>query len=343
MQVVTTLTLILIIFFSVLCESFADPQIVVGPAGIKGKIPEGASPQQIKQRRKRGFLFSEFGEAASLKFYAYGTTFKGGVRVALGDVNGDGVSELITAPGPGVAPNIRIVNVVNNSVLGSFNAFDSSFTGGVFVAAGDINGDGRAEIVAGNGTTSEVKVFTGVAGSLLQSFFAYDQSFTGGVHVAVGDLNGDGLAEVVTGPGAGHTPEVGIFGGTSGTEIRTFLVEDSGFTGGIFVAAGDVDGDGFAEIITGAGPGAGPHVRVFDEFGAVLSEFFAYNNSFSGGVRVAAGDVTGDGNADIITGPGNGMRAQIRHFPGLDSDGTPLDSFNVFDPKFRGGVFVAAD
>ena len=69
------------------------------------------------------------------------------------------------------------------------------------------------------------------------------------------------------------------------------------------MAAGDVTGDGVAELITGAGPGGGPHVRVWSLTTSGLVEvsgFFAYNPAFPGGVFVAAGDVTGDGIADSL-------------------------------------------
>ena len=83
------------------------------------------------------------------------------------------------------------------------------------------------------------------------------------------------------------------------------------FTGGVFVAAGDVNGDGCADIVTGAGAGGGPHVRVFDgRTGTETHGFFAFAPAFTGGVRVAAGDVNGDGHAEIIIGAGPGGAAR---------------------------------
>ncbi|MFX8645089.1 hypothetical protein ABTM18_20385, partial [Acinetobacter baumannii] len=77
---------------------------------------------------------------------------------------------------------------------------------------------------------------------------------------------------------------------------------DPGFTGGISVTTADINGDGVDDIITGALSGGGPHVQVFDGTDLhVLRSFFAYDPGFRGGVQVAAGDVTGDGIADIIT------------------------------------------
>ena len=112
------------------------------------------------------------------------------------------------------------------------------------------------------------------------------------------------MAQMVTGSGPGDPAEVHLI---ESSGERAFLAYDPLFLGGVHVALGDVDGDGTADIITGAGTGGGPHVRVFS--GADLSElasFFAYSPAFVGGVTVAAGDVDGDGLADIITGAGPG-------------------------------------
>src|SRR5262249_33539975 len=120
-----------------------------------------------------------------------------------------------------------------------------------------------------------------------RSFMAYCPSFTGGVYVAAGDLNGDGWADIVTGAGAGGGPHVEVFSGQDGTLVLSFLAFAPGFTGGARVGTVDVNGDGRADIIAGAGPGGGPEVRVFSGAGgAVLWEFFAYDPGFLGGVFV---------------------------------------------------------
>jgi hypothetical protein len=150
-------------------------------------------------------------------------------------------------------------------VGGGFFAYDPSFSGGVFVATGTVNGGAKADVLtgAGPGGGPNVRVFDGITQGLIRNFFAYQPGFTGGVFVAAGDLNGDGNADIITGVGVGGGPDVRIFDGQTGALISEFFPYDPGFRGGVLVAAGDVDGDGRAEIVTAPGQGGGPHVKIF--------------------------------------------------------------------------------
>ncbi|HEV8306360.1 MAG TPA: VCBS repeat-containing protein, partial [Methylomirabilota bacterium] len=276
-------------------------------------------------------------------FFAYAAEFHGGVYVAGGDLNGDGVPDIVTGAGPGGGPEVRVFDGVTGTLLRSFLAYDASFTGGVRVAVGDVNGDGRADIITGPGPGGgpNVRVFDGRTGALLRSFFAYDPTFTGGVFVAAGDVNGDGMADIITGAGEGGGPNVRVFSGATGLMLANFFAYDPSFTGGVRVAAGDMGGAGRADyIITGPGPGAAPVVKVFDPTGGLTRAFFAYAPAFTGGVFVAAGDMNGDGTADIITGAGAGGGPQVKVFDG----GTLglLANLFAYVPAFLGGVTVGA-
>lgn len=192
---------------------------------------------------------------------------------------------------------------------------------------------------ANAGGAPNVHVYDAGTGQLLTSFLAFDQNFRGGVRIAVGDVNGDGIADVICGAGPGGGPHVRVFSGNDAHELASFYAYDAAFTGGVFVAGGDVNGDGHADIISGAGAGGGPHVRVYSGVDlAQLASFFAYDSGFTGGVSVAVTDANGDGATDIITGAGAGGGAHVRTFNGLSA--APIDGFFAVDVSRTDGVFV---
>jgi hypothetical protein len=299
--------------------------------------------------------------------------FAGGVRVAVGDVNGDGFDDIITGAG-GASSHVKVFSGRDFSELASFFAY-AGFGGGVFVAAGDVNGDGKADVITGaGGASSHVKVFDGATlrGGVtveIASFLAYP-GFGGGVTVAAGDVNGDGKADVITGTGAGaahvkvidgtRLGQVNAGGGIADSALLASFFAYSGFAGGVFVAAGDVNGDGRADIITGTASLAS-HVKVIDatrlgmvnaagaiEDAALFSSFYAEDSTFSGGIRVAATDHNKSGVAQVATTPGPELVAQFSPRPAIVSQvrifsGTTaaeLDNFFAFDSTFNQGAFV---
>jgi hypothetical protein len=274
-------------------------------------------------------------------WFAYDPSFLGGVRVAVGDVNGDGIPDVVTAPGPPGGSDVRIWDGATGVLLRNFIAYGPTMFAGVNVAVGDVNGDGYADIITGAdaGGGPHVIVFSGKDDSVLYSFMAYETDFFGGVRVAAGDVNGDGFADIITGAGPGGGPHVKVFSGRDGSLLQSFFAYDPSFTGGVYVAAGDTNGSGRANIITGAGATGGPHVVVYRGSDlAVLQSFFAYDpTSFFGGVRVGAVTDT-DGRAAILTaaGPGGGPHVEV-----FDSVTLAIrDSFFAYDPFFMGGVFI---
>jgi len=224
------------------------------------------------------------------QFLAYRPEFRGGVKVAIGDMDGDGINEIITGPGAGGGPHIRIFNE-KGELEGQFFAYNKDFEGGVNIASGDVDGDGIDEIITGpgEGGGAHVRIFR-KNGHLDGEFFAYDKNFRGGVNVAVGSINGktrNHKSEIITAPGKGGGPHVKIFDNHAKVLIQFFAFKEK-FKGGVNISAVDMDYDGIDEIIAGAGPGGAPHVRVFNKNGKIISSFYAWSEDFDGGVNVSS-------------------------------------------------------
>ncbi|QDU61750.1 Blue copper oxidase CueO precursor [Planctomycetes bacterium Pan216] len=279
----------------------------------------------------------------------------------------------------GSPPVVEIISPVTNEVVSRFFAFDPSFLGGVSTAIGDVNKDGFYDVVvgAGPGAGPHVKVIDGTKldqidengvisdSALFYSFYAFDQSFRGGVSVSGGDINLDGFCDLVVGAGAGAGPHVRAFNAVGLAELASFYAYDPSFSGGVRVAAGDIVGDGFAAIITGAGFGGPPHLRVIDSeqlnnilptgeiaVSALMANFMAFDPDFLGGVFVGAGQITGFGYTDMIVGSGTGARGNIKIYGNVDDDPLShvhhhpnieqLDSFFAFEDSYLGGVRVSS-
>jgi hypothetical protein len=238
--------------------------------------------------------------------------------------------------GPAKRPRLRVESLEDRS-----NPAFGPAGHGLSIAIGDVNANATGNeyvIGAGIGDPPVVKIYD-TSGNLLSQFNAYESTFTGGVNVAVGDINGDGKPEIITGPGAGGAPLVEAFDPSTGRRMAAFFAYEASFRGGVYVAAGNVNGAGPDEIVTGVGVGGGPVVGVFNNRGIRLNGFFADEPAFRGGVTVAVADTNGDNVPDIVTGTGPGGGPVVRVF---GFAGNQLASFFAFDPTNRDGVTVAA-
>ena len=187
------------------------------------------------------------------------------------------------------------------------------------------------------------------------SFFAYDVAFTGGVCVAAADVNGDGNLDIVTGAGAGGGPNVKVFAvdfftGAVTLQTNFFAFGAPNFTGGVYVAAGDTNADGFDDVIVGAGATGGSRVQVYAGSatglvtGSTLNDFFAYSPAFTGGVVVAAGFRDGNAGQEVVTAPASNGGFNIRSFDvnGMGNSPTVVDNFFAFnDSTSVGGLSIA--
>ncbi len=301
------------------------------------------------------------GTATGSPFSPFGST---PARVAVADVTGDGVPDYVVGTGPGRRATVVVIDGATRVTVATYFPFGDSFDGGTFVALGDVDGDGRADIAVSADQTGgpRVVVLSGATGAPLASFLGIDDAnFRGGARVALGDLNRDGLADLVVAAGPGGGPRVAIFDGatvrptlTPTRLIGDFFVYEPRLIDGVYVAVGDVDGDGAGDLVTTPGLGGSPRVLVVSgaqllSAGAAaavadpVANFFAADSSGRAGARVAAKDLDGDDLADLVVSvPGLADRKVIG-FRGSDlAAGTAVvlkDYTGDFDPLLV-NVFV---
>ncbi len=214
------------------------------------------------------------------QFSAYGVQFTKGVSVAVSDLDGDGADEVITGPGSGGGPHVKVFDILG-SLKSHFFAYAPSFRGGLRVYAGDLNSDGRHEIITTPlrptiNTRAEVRVFT-EKGVLLSQFFAYPRSAIYKIALAVGDLDGDGFSEIVTAPQNVSGP-VRIFS-SAGILKKEFYPFPKSFKLPVTITIADVNADGKDDIIAAPAARAAPHVRMFDGNLALLAQFYAFDKN----------------------------------------------------------------
>jgi hypothetical protein len=249
---------------------------------------------------------------------------------AAGDVNGDGLADVIVGapdtvnPSTGAQTGAAFVYTAAGTLLYTWYGSPGDSFGFSVAGAGDVNGDGRPDLIVGSPNASpsgylhagRATVFSGANGGVLFTLSSVVPEQHLGYSVAgAGYVNADGFADVIvgtndlgSGSGTGTFPGAAtVASGPAGVMLYTWFGDynASGF-GNAVAGAGDVNGDGRADLVVGS-PAAGI-ARVFS--GANGLELYTLTSAFPGssfGWSVAsAGDVTGDGRADVIIGQPQG-------------------------------------
>jgi len=250
---------------------------------------------------------------------------------------------------------------VNPSVKTSPGQLLPKYFGEWRTATGDINADGVVDYVYGSGLGGgdTVIVVDGARNTVIwqvAGMFPLVAGATGGaarpgVFVATADVNCDGFADVIVGSAGKRQSLVNIYEGRRGTLIQSFRPFEAGAKAGVRVAGGDVDGDGYGDVVVGRGPGGKSVVEVYSgrlltvagKSGniplqqpktALLKAFAVLGGN---GVFVAAADMNRDGRAEVVVGFDNARTVSI--YDGLK--GT-LVSRKELGAAFKGGVRVAA-
>jgi hypothetical protein len=279
--------------------------------------------------------------------------------VAVGDVNQDTVMDVIAVPGPGGPSRVRVLSGKQRfrRPLFDLRAFDQSFTGGLNVAAGDMNADGYDDIIVApaGGGPPEVRIFSGKDGARLGSFMAYESDFQGGVTLASAIVQGTGRYSIITGPGPGRAPEIRVFDVDwygAHSQARTAEINCKCRKG--LCACGETKcacSVGKCECspkpVATMAVGNGTLKPLFQ-----TTSVMAYEAEFMGGVNVGAGPIDGQngGFGSILTGPASSHSPLVKSFvvAGGGEHGTETPTmletaaFQAYPASFDTGVWVSS-
>lgn len=279
-------------------------------------------------------------------FKAYSDTQTYGVEVAVGDVDGDGVDEIVTGSGDGAVPEVRVFES-DGTQRAQFYPYGATSTTGVRVGTADTNKDGEFEIVTvpGPGATPLVKRFSGTGKHLGTDFYALDGKFTGGAFIAGVDFDGDGKDELAIGAGPGGGAQVTVLDAKTGTiEANFFAYDQYTFKGGIRVARADTDNEEGEEIVSVPAIGTS-HTQMFarqpGEVKQLNPGFFAYDPYYTSGFNIAALDIDQNGTDELAIGTGPGMYSEAAIYDKTGEDLLALAyAFDAFvGAHVAGGFF----
>ncbi|MCK5598487.1 gliding motility-associated C-terminal domain-containing protein [bacterium] len=288
-----------------------------------------------------------------------------GVNVTTGDIDGNGVEEIIVSKisKDGNDSYIDIYSFYTMEKLISFCAFGVN-NYGCAIAAGDIDGDGVDEIIAGKGHHlnyyAKVKIFkiektdSSYNATETKSFFAFSNDIKHGANVSCGDVDDDGVDEIIVGkgPGASNDSRINIFSYENINEDypspeKSFFAFGDIVTSGVYLSCGNISGKNYEEIVCSKGEvqGNDSNIRVYDilnmdsAYPVPIYNFNAYLAPNTNGCIHDCGDIDLDGYDEIVTSPGAGSLAanRIKIFQKDELEGR----FYAYDQCKAGGISVA--
>ncbi|MBI5404775.1 MAG: phosphodiester glycosidase family protein [Candidatus Kerfeldbacteria bacterium] len=260
-----------------------------------------------------------------------------GSSVAVGDIDGDGASEVVVGSPPGVVATVTVYRLDATKVR-SLIPYGTSVKVGLNVAVGDILGDAQSEIVVAprRGAGPHVVTYRGNGEKTGPGFFAYAKTFRGGVNLTIGDVTGDGRRDIVTSAAPGGGPHVQWFS-PSGIRLGNMFTWEKEFRNGLSVGTFDADANGVDDVVTVPQTNHTADVRINRPNDAFLLQQFRTFGGFQGGASLAVNRI--DGPPRLLLGAGAGGGAQVLQY---DPTTGLIAGINMFPigKIWRGGVMA---
>ncbi len=326
-------------------------RVVVAPRIAKtiGTLPGAEGGPNLR-------LYADDAELSGT-FFAYDEDLSHGYDSLWADFDGDGKQELVTVPTAGQIAHVRSFEQ-GGKEKGSFFPYGESFTAGVSLAAGDLDGDGDDEIIVSplGDRKATVRIYQySDSGKWKQwdSFRAFGKAYTGGATVATGDLDGDGDDEIIVGQKE-KDARVWVYQWKSKKQQAKKWGVKRIFTGdnqddGVTVATGDLDFDGKDEVVAGSLRGTAD-VRVYNFASKkgklnLRSRSDVIGSGYTGGVNLAVGDINSNSKEEIIVSQRATEKAigkvVIVRMPKKGNALSVIDRFRPFGKNVGSGVVTA--
>jgi gliding motility-associated-like protein len=275
--------------------------------------------------------------------------YDGARYVSLADMDGNGWLDIVVP-----SFNLSAVGVFLNSGTGTVSTsftLTGSFTTGmgpIGVATGDLDGDGKPDIVTSNDLGSSVSVFRNTSTNINAVSFAgkqdYDVSAPNQVfNVALADIDNDGKLDIIAGRDAGVNSKVVLLRNTSTVGNISFAaaVEIAGPNAPWTIAPGDLNGDGLTDFVVGAGGGSATEIFAYTKLssgGALTNLGTTQLNVSQANIAIGLADLNGDGKPDVISGTRDAVPGYFTYiYPNTTtgtttSFGTRIDMAGRYDP-----------
>jgi protocatechuate 3,4-dioxygenase beta subunit len=313
------------------------------------------------------------------EFTPYGATFRGGLKVLFGDVDNDGIGDIITIPRTEGGANIRVYKYLGHvpsvELLDWVQAFGDGFRGETSLTMDDVTGDGQVDLLVAPKTLGgpNVRIYTWNAAAkklkLVDWFMAYTAGMKSGVKVYASDINGDGVKDIITIPAKNSTSNLRIYRYNSATGKFSLLdwayTFGSTWKGEMHLRFADFNGDEAREIIASPLANGGPNVQVYKWSAPLkgsarskrlasisataaelvrMDQFMAYDAKYKGGVRTVVADVNGNSVPEIVTIPNGagGANVRIYEYNSETKKFKLLNWFLAYDAKFKGTFDISA-